>query len=55
MYLDETGWGHWLLMRRQIGARHERAYYRVFAPAHTTLEQRVAGGSRKALGGGGVF
>ena len=42
MYLDETGWGHWLLMRRQIGARHERAYYRVFAPADTTLEQMVA-------------
>jgi SRSO17 transposase len=42
MYVDETGWGHWLLMRRQIGARHERAYYRVFAPANTTLEQMVA-------------
>jgi SRSO17 transposase len=42
MYLDETGWGHWLLMRRQIGARQERAYYRVFAPAETTLEQMVA-------------
>jgi SRSO17 transposase len=42
MYWDETGWGHWLLIRRQIGARHERAYYRVFAPANTTLEQMVA-------------
>ena len=42
MYLDETGWGHWLLIRRQIGNRQERAYYRVFAPANTTLEQMVA-------------
>jgi SRSO17 transposase len=42
MYLDETGWGHWLLLRRPIGARHERAYYRVFAPANTPLEQMVA-------------
>ena len=42
MYVDETGWGHWLLMRRQIRARQERAYYRVFAPADTTLEQIVA-------------
>ena len=42
MYWDETGWGHWLLMRRPIGARYERAYYRVFAPADTTLEEMVA-------------
>ena len=42
MYWDESGWGHWLLMRRQIGARYERAYYRVFAPADTTLEEMVA-------------
>jgi SRSO17 transposase len=42
MYLDESGWGHWLLIRRQIGARQERAYYRVFAPRNTTLEQMVA-------------
>ena len=42
MYRDENGWGHWLLIRRQIGARHERAYYRVFAPARTTLEEMVA-------------
>ena len=37
MYVDETGWGHWLLIRRQIGNRQERAFYRVFAPAETTL------------------
>jgi SRSO17 transposase len=42
MYLDENGWGHWLLMRRPIGSRQERAYYRVFAPAETTLEEMVA-------------
>jgi SRSO17 transposase len=42
MYWDETGWGHWLLIRRQIGARYERAYYRVFAPADTALEEMVA-------------
>jgi SRSO17 transposase len=42
MYWDESGWGHWLLMRRRIGARHERAYYRVFAPAKTRLEEMVA-------------
>ena len=42
MYLDENGLGHWLLVRRQIGAWRERAYYRVFAPAQTTQEQMVA-------------
>jgi SRSO17 transposase len=42
IYLDHTGWGHWLLVRRHIRAPHERAYYRVYAPADTTLEQMVA-------------
>jgi len=42
LYLDDTGWGHWLLVRRQIKPPHKRAYYRVFAPADTTLEQMVA-------------
>jgi SRSO17 transposase len=42
MYWDETGWGHWLLIRRQLGTRSERAYYRVFAPADTTLEEMAA-------------
>jgi SRSO17 transposase len=42
LYRDETGWGHWLLIRRAIGAPHERAYYRVCAPAGTTLEEMVA-------------
>ena len=42
IYLDDTGWDHWLLVRRQLKPPHERAYYRVFAPANTTLEQMVA-------------
>jgi SRSO17 transposase len=42
MYRDENGWGHWILIRRQIGAWRARAYYRVFAPARTTLEAMVA-------------
>jgi SRSO17 transposase len=42
IYLDDRGWGHWLLVRRHIQAPHQRAYYRVYAPAHTTLEQMVA-------------
>ncbi len=42
MYRDENGWGHWVLIRRQIGAWRERAYYRVFAPARTTLDEMVA-------------
>jgi SRSO17 transposase len=42
MYRDENGWGHWVLIRRRIGARRERAYYRVFAPARTTLEEMIA-------------
>jgi hypothetical protein len=31
-----------LLVRRQIRVPRERAYYRVYAPADTTLEQMVA-------------
>lgn len=50
MYVDEVGWGHWLLVRRQIRAWRERAYYRVFAPANTTLEEMVAvAGTRWAV------
>jgi SRSO17 transposase len=50
IYLDDTGWGHWLLVRRQIKPPHQRAYYRVFAPADTTLEQMVAvAGTRWAV------
>ena len=42
IYLDDTGWGHWLLVRRQLKPPHQRAYYRVFAPADTTLEEMIA-------------
>jgi SRSO17 transposase len=42
LYLDDRGWGHWLLVRRRLKPPHQRAYYRVFAPADTTLAQMVA-------------
>jgi SRSO17 transposase len=42
LYLDDRGWRHWRLVRRQISAPHQRACYRVFAPADITLEQMVA-------------
>jgi SRSO17 transposase len=42
---EERKWGHWLLVRRDIEDPGECAYYVVFAPRETTLEQvvRVAG------------
>lgn len=36
------GWARWLLVRRSVENPQERAYYRVFAPAGTTLEEMVA-------------
>jgi SRSO17 transposase len=36
------GWTRWLLVRRSVDNPQERAYYRVFAPAETTLEEMVA-------------
>jgi SRSO17 transposase len=36
------GWVRWLLVRRSVEDPKERAYYRVFAPAETTLEEMVA-------------
>jgi SRSO17 transposase len=36
------GWARWLLVRRRLDNPQERAYYRVFAPAGTTLEAMVA-------------
>lgn len=36
------GWVRWLLVRRSVEDAQERAYYRVFAPAETTLEEMVA-------------
>ncbi len=40
-----AGWALWLLVRRSLGERQDVAYYRVFAPATTTLadQVRVAG------------
>jgi SRSO17 transposase len=35
-------WARWLLVRRSVDDPKERAYYRVFAPAATTLEEMVA-------------
>jgi SRSO17 transposase len=36
------GWARWLLVRRSVENPQERAYYRVFAPAETRLEEMVA-------------
>jgi SRSO17 transposase len=36
------GWTRWLLVRRSLENSQERAYYRVFAPTGTTLEEMVA-------------
>jgi SRSO17 transposase len=36
------GWARWLLVRRSVDDPQERAYYRVFAPVGTTLEEMVA-------------
>jgi SRSO17 transposase len=45
-----TGWGRWLLARRSLSHPTELAYYRVFAPADTPLEDVVrAAGSRWSI------
>jgi SRSO17 transposase len=36
------GWARWLLVRRSVEDKQERAYYRVFAPVGTTLPEMVA-------------
>ena len=41
------GWVRWLLVRRSVEDPQERAYYRVFAPAGTTLEEMVAGAGKR--------
>jgi SRSO17 transposase len=47
---DAPGWGHWLLARRRVSDPAEVAYYRVFAPAATPLEEAArAAGSRWAV------
>jgi SRSO17 transposase len=44
------GWGRWLLARRSLSDPRELAYYRVFAPVGTPLEEAVrAAGSRWAI------
>jgi SRSO17 transposase len=44
------GWGRWLLARRRRSDPVEVAYYRVFAPAATSLEEVVrAAGSRWSI------
>lgn len=44
-YLTEAGWAQWLLVRRSLSDPDELAFYRVFAPADTSLAAmaRVAG------------
>ncbi len=44
-YETAAGWAQWLLVRRSVSAPDELAFYRVFAPADTSLEEmaRVAG------------
>jgi SRSO17 transposase len=36
------GWARWLLVRRSVDDPQEQTYYRVFAPAETTLKEMVA-------------
>lgn len=42
---EDRQWGHWLLVRRSVREPQDLAYYVVFGPAQTTLEElvRVAG------------
>jgi SRSO17 transposase len=45
-----AGWGRWLLARRSLSDPAEVAYYRVFAPTGTPLQEMVrAAGSRWAV------
>jgi SRSO17 transposase len=46
----EGGWQRWLLVRRQVNQPAELAYYRVFAPARTSLAAMVkVAGTRWAV------
>lgn len=45
--LSEPQWEHWLLVRRSISQPEELAYYVVFAPAATTLEELVQVAGRR--------
>jgi SRSO17 transposase len=45
-----VGWGRWLLARRSLSDPTELAYYRVFAPSGTPLQEMVrAAGSRWSI------
>jgi SRSO17 transposase len=47
---DAPGWGRWLLARRRVSDPAEIAYYRVFAPTGTPLDEVArAAGSRWAV------
>jgi SRSO17 transposase len=47
---NPAGWGRWLLARRSLSDPTELAYYRVFAPTETPLEEAVrAAGSRWSI------
>ena len=45
------GWTRWLLVRRSVENPQEWAYYRVFAPAETRREERVAVAGKRSRGG----
>ena len=38
---EDQAWGHWLLVRRSLAKPQELAYYVVFAPSQTSLQQMV--------------
>ncbi len=42
-----AGWGRWLLARRSLSDPDDLAYYRVFAPSGTPLEQAVRAAGRR--------
>jgi SRSO17 transposase len=46
-YESEPGMAHWLLVRRSLSDPTERAYYRVYGPAETTVEAMVQVAGRR--------
>jgi len=47
LHLGRQGSARWVLIRRKYSAPHERAYYRVFGPAETTLQEMVQAAGRR--------
>jgi SRSO17 transposase len=45
--LSEPAWDHWLLVRRSISKPEELAYYVVFAPSGTSLQELVTVAGRR--------